>query len=169
MSTPNRNVVVRRPRKATPIADIEKQFHLFVTNWRMAAVAGKARDKARDNVKAWFDKGGDSDHEISVNENGSQIVAFDEPVLVDGVRITGLENRRTVTSGLDLDRVDAWLESLPKGKREELSRRLYREVTDTVFQPDELFKLQQEGVISEPVMDSLFETDVKWALCVTKD
>lgn len=169
MSTPNRNVVVRRPRRTVPIADIEKQFHLFITNWRMATVAGKNRDKARDLVKAWFDKGGDAEHEIAVNENGSQILVFDEPVLVDGVRVTGLENRRTPISELDLELVDAWLDSLPEAKREEYSKRLYREVTDTVFEPDELFKLQQEGALTEAAMDSLFSTDVKFALCVTKD
>lgn len=169
MTVPNRNVVVRRPRKTAPLADIEKAFHDFIYNWRTATTAGKSRDKARDLIKAWFDKGGDGEHEIAVNENGSLIVAFDEPVLVDGVRVTGLENRRTVTSELDLDKVDAWLDSLPKAKRDELSKRLYKQVTDTVFDPDELFKLQQEGALSEAAMDSLFSTDVKFALCVTKD
>lgn len=169
MATPNRSVAVRRPRRVTPLVDIDKQIHTFIFNWRTATTAGKARDKARDLVKEWFSKGGDADHEIAVNENGSQVLTLDEPVLVDGVKVTGLENRRTVTSELDLDLVDAWLESLPGAKREELAKRLFVEVTDTVFQPDELFKLQQEGVISEAVMDSMFTTDEKWALCITKD
>jgi len=169
MAVPQRNIVVRRPRNVVPIRDIERHFHDFAFNWRTASAAGKARDKARDHIKAWFAKGGDGKYEIAVNENGSQLIELDEPIEVDGVRITGLENRRTVTSELDLELVDAWLESLPEDKRLAYSARLYRQVTDTVFEPNELFKLQQEGALSEAAMDSLFTTSESWALCVTKD
>jgi hypothetical protein len=168
-ATKNNTVAVRRPRRVTPITDIEKQFLLFITNWRSATTAGKARDRARDLIKKWFEGGGDADHEITVNDNGSLIVEFEEPVAVDGVKVLGLENRRTETSELDLDAVDEWLESLPEAQRKALSSRLYKRVVDHVFQPDELFKLNQEGVLSDEELDALFETNVTWALCVTKE
>lgn len=162
------SVPTRRPRNATPIRDIDKEFLLFATHRRAAKVAGTARDKARDFIKAWFDNGGDADHEITFNENGSKIVEFDEPVVIDGQRVVGIENRRTDRSELDLDKVDEWLDSLPEAQRRELTRKLYREVRDTVFQPDELFKLQQEGILSEKQMDGLYSTATTWALCVTE-
>lgn len=162
-------VAIKRPRRTAPLVDFDKQALMFITNWSTARSAGKARDKARDFVKAWFAKGGDPDHEITVNENGSQIVEFAEPVLVDGKKVLGLENRRTVRSELDLDLVDEWLDSLPEAQREALSRKLYKKVVEHVFQPDALFALQQEGVITEEQLDALFSTTETWALCVTED
>ena len=160
-----RTTAVRRPRRVTPLVDVDKQFHTFAYNWRTATVAGKARDKARDAIKAWFEKGGDSEHEITFNDNGSQLVEFDEPILADGVTITGLENRRTETSELDLDKVDELLDTLPADVR----KRVVKKVTEYIVDPDELFKLNQEGVIKDDQLDALFSTDIKWALCVTKD
>ena len=160
-----RTPTVRRPRRPQPIQDIERQFLLFTSNWRTATTAGKARDKARDHIKAWFAAKGDADHEITVNENGSQIVEFDEPLLVDGVKILGLENRRTETSTLDLDEVDDLLDQLPESVR----KRVVKKVVDYIVDPDELYKLNQEGVITDEQLDALFTTEVGWSLCVTKD
>ena len=128
-------------------------------------MAGKTRDKARDQIKAWFDRGGDSDHEIAVNENGSQILEFEAPLMVDGVKVTGLENRRTLTNELDLDKVDDLLDTLPEAVR----KRVVKKVVDFIVDPDELFKLNQEGVIKDEQLDALFTPDVKWSLCVVKD
>lgn len=156
---------VRRPRRVQPLQDVEKQFLAFTSNWRTATQAGEARDKARDLIKSWFASGGDAEHEITVNENGSQIVEFDEPLLVDGVKILGLENRRTETSTLDLDLVDELLDTLPEAVR----KRVVKKVTDYIVDPDELYKLNQEKVITDEQLDELFTTEVGWSLCVTKD
>lgn len=162
-------VRVSRPRRTTPILNIDKEFLLFVTNWRTATTAGNARDKAKQAIKRWFESGGDGDHEVMVNENGSQIIEFTEPVAVDGVKVTGLENRRTAVTELDLDRVDEWLESLDEETRAAYSKLLFKKVTDYVFQPNALFALQQQGKITEEQLDALMSTSVSWALCVTKD
>lgn len=159
----------RRPRRPVPVADIEKTFLQFVTSHRTVATAKKSLEKSRDVIKEWFEKGGDADHEITVNDQGSQLVEFDEPVTIDGVRIIGLENVRRQSDDLDLDKVDAWLESLPEDQRMALSGRLYKPVTDLVFQQDELYRLNQEEVITDAVLDSLFTTTTSYALTVKKD
>lgn len=158
-----------RPRRTTPITDISKEFLTFCTSWRTATTEGKKRDKARDRIKEWFEKGGDADHEITVNDQGSQLVEFDEPVVIDGVRITGLENVRRQSDDLDLDKVDAWLDSLPEDTRKALAKKLYKPVTDYLFQQDALYALNQAGVITDAVLDSLFTTNLTWALTVKKD
>lgn len=170
MSTPSttRTVAARRPRKVTPIHDIEKQFLLFISAWRAATAAGKARDKASAVIKAWFERGGDSDHEISVNDNGSLGYDFPEPVLLDGVTVTGLEAVRRESSELDLDLLDEYLDKLPEGRRAELTRKLYKRVTDTVFQPDALFALNQSGEITDDDLDSFYTTSTTYALTVKK-
>ena len=168
-STAATRTPARRPRRVTPLHDIERSFLEFVTFWRTASVAGKKRDKARDHIKEWFEKGGDADHEITVNDQGSELVEFAEPLVLDGVTVTGLENVRKQSDELDLDKVDAWLDSLPEEQRKALAKKLYKPVTDYVFQQDALFRLQQEGVITEELMDSLYTTDITWALTVKKD
>jgi hypothetical protein len=164
-TTPSNTVRVSRPRNPQPVADIQKHFLAFTSNWRTATQAGKARDKARDVIKAWFEAGGDGTYEITANDNGSQLIEFDEPLLVDGVKILGLENRRTETNELDLDLVDDLLDSLPEAVRKRVVKKVVSYETD----PNELFKLNQEGVISDAQLDGLFTPDIKWALCVTKD
>lgn len=160
----------RRPRRVTPLVDVEKSFLEFVTYWRTATTAGRKRDAARDRIKAWFDKGGDAEHEVTVNDQGSLLVEFDDPIQLDGVTVTGLENVRKESSELDLDKVDAWLDSVSdEATRKALAKRLYKPVTDYVFQQDQLYRLQQEGVISEELLDSLFTTEITWALTVKKD
>lgn len=158
-------VTVRRPKRPVPIADIQKDFLAFATAWRTAHAATRVRDAARDRIKGWFEAGGDADHEITINDNGSQLIEFDEPLLVDGVKILGLENRRTETNELDLDLVDDLLDTLPQAVRNRVVKKVVSYETD----PNELFKLNQEGVISDEQLDALFTPDVKWALCVTKD
>lgn len=170
MTVPARNVVVRRtaatrtPR--TPLVAIDQLFHSFLFNWGQAKDAGTQRDKDRDRIKKWFDGGGDADHEITVNENGSPAVEFDKPLTIGGRTFRGLENRRTVTTGIDPDLVDEWLEDLPQAEREKLAKRLYKREVVFTFQPDVLFALNQEGVIDDKTMDSFTAVDVKYALNV---
>jgi hypothetical protein len=170
MTVPSgRIVAVRRPRNTAPIEDIEREFHTYVTNWRIASKAGAARDKANKKIKEWFAGGIFGQRNVTVNENGSLILEFDVPLEVDGAKILGLENRRTVTPELDLDRVDEWLATLPKAKQTEYRKRLYKQVVTEEFDPDELYALQQSGALTESTLDAMFDNKVSWALCVTKD
>lgn len=170
MATPSpaRTVAARRPRKVTPIQDIEKLFHTFVYNWRTATLSGKNRDKAALAIKAWFERGGDADHEVTVNDNGSLAYEFDEAIVLDGVTVTGLEAVRKESSTLDLDAVDAWLDKQPAAQRAKLTKQLYKTVTDVVFQPDALYALNQQGVISDADLDALYNTSTTYALTVKK-
>ena len=161
--------VSRRTR--TPLVDIQKEFHDFLHNWAVATDAGNLRDKAKGKIKKWFETGGDG--EVTVNGNGSQFSEFEVPLEIDGRKITGLENRRSATPRLDVDKVDAWLESLPQAQREKLSARLYERVVDYRFKEDELYALNQEGIVPDDLLDpnndgGFITTDVTWSLHVTK-
>jgi hypothetical protein len=164
-----RIVAVRRPRSTAPIEDIEREFHTFLHNWRTAKTAGNARDKANKVIKSWFSSGIFGPRKVTVNENGSQILEFDSPLDIDGKKILGLENRRTVTPELDLDLVDAWLDTLPAAKRKEYRAKLYQRVVSEEFNPDALYALQQGGALTETELDAMFDNKVSWALCVTED
>lgn len=161
--------VRRRPANPTPVSDIEQQFHLFLNGWRAAKTAGNIRDKANKAIKAWFAAGIFGQREVTVNENGSQLLEFEVPLEIDGKKILGLENRRTVTPELDLDKVDAWIASLPKAKQAGVRAKLYQQVVTEEFDADALYAMQQSGALSETELDSMFDNKVTWALCVTED
>ena len=163
-----RNATLRRaPRRTVaPLLDVEKDAHEFLFQWGVAKDAGTLRDRAKARLKKWFEGGGDGKHEITVNENGSQSLEFDEPLRIGGRTFTGLENRRTAVTHIDPDLVDEWLESLPQAEREALSKRLLQREVVYTLQIAELYVLNQEGVISDEVLDSFSATDVTWALNV---
>jgi len=171
MTQPTGRIVAvrRRPANAAPISDIQQQFLLFLTNWRAAKTAGAVRDKANKAIKEWFAGGIFGGRNVTVNENGSLVLEFDAPLDIDGKKILGLENRRTVTPELDLDRVDAWLSTLPAAKRTKFRAELYKRVVSEEFDADALYALQQEGALSEAELDAMFDNRVTWALCVTED
>ncbi len=152
-----RSTAVRRPAR-TPVADIDKAIHEFLYNRSVAKNAGKLRDKARDVLKPWFDGGAGG--RATEDENGSKTVEFEAPLLIDGVKYTGLMNVRKESSELDLDLVDDLLDELGQTAR----NRVVKKVVDYVVDPDELFKLNQEGVITDEQLDALFKTTVTWAL-----
>jgi hypothetical protein len=159
-----RTPAARSRRVRTPLADITKLSLEFLTAWGTAKDAGTLRDKARDGIKAWFARGGDAEHEVTVNDNGSQLLEFPEVVEIGGRKFAGVENRRTVTSVLDPDLIDEWLESLPSAKRQKISAQILTQVTEYVLDPDALFKLNQEGVIDDDTLDGFYRSDVKWSL-----
>ena len=165
-----RNTVVRRSRAArtpaTPLPPIEQTFHSFLFNGAQAKDASTLRDKAKDQLKKWFAGGGDADHEITVNENGSQAVEFEKPLDIGGRKIRGLENRRTAVTSIDPDLVDEWLDGLPKDVRDKLSKRLLKRETVYTLQLGELYALNQEGVLDDATLDSFNTTDVTWAMNV---
>jgi len=162
-----RSPAASRSRKIrVPLVDIDKQFLGYLTAWCAVKDGTTLRDKSRDAIKKWFANGGDGDHEVTVNDNGSQLVEFPEVKEVGGRKFAGVENRRTVTSVLDPDLIDEWLETLPAAKRQKISAQILTEVKEYVLDPDELFKLNQQGVIDDDTLDSLYRTNESWALNV---
>lgn len=162
-----RNTTVRStPRRTavTPLLDFDKDAHEFLFNWGQAKDAGTLRDRAKARMKKWFDGGGDSAHEITVNENGSKAVEFAHPLTIGGRTFRGVENRRTVTTHVDPDLVDEWLDSLPQADREKISERLLKREVVYTLQLAELYALNQEGVIPDETLDSFNTTDTIWAM-----
>lgn len=159
--SPRTVAVSRRPR--TPVADVTQSFHEYLYNWNIAKHAADKRDKAKAILKRWFESGADG--KATINESGSQVYEFDEPLLIDGTKFLGLENVRRESTTLDLDKVDELLDT----KDPKVRNRVVKRVVDYIVDPDELFALNQEGLITDAEMDALYTTTVTWALGVKKD
>lgn len=146
-----------------PIADIAKQYHLFLTNWSQAKACGTARDSARDQIKGWM--AGHVGKGVEVDENGHQRVDFDVPLEVDGKKYVGLENRRTVATGFDVEAAMELVDSLPAADRKRAVKTVVTEEIDQGM----LFVLNQEGKISDDELDSCITERVTYSLNVLRD
>jgi hypothetical protein len=68
-----------------------------------------------------------------------------------------VKRERRVSVGLDEEATETLLHT--KG----LKDRVFKEVTTTVLDQDELYVLQQEGLITEEELDALFTENVSFA------
>ena len=148
-------------RRSVMPSGLEQAAHVFLHQRDRATEAGRARDDARDQIKDWLTHtnavgnftNGDED------ENGNRILPF----TVAGKRI--IAQRRVPAPTIDLDAAEKLL-------REKGGEALYdvvfkREVVRT-FDEDELFALNQKGVISDEELDALEVTgDASYALVVS--
>lgn len=168
-STNRPAVRVRRSAASrTPLTDIQKTIHSYLDSWATVKDAGTARDAANKLIKAWFARGGDG-APITVNETGSQLYEFAAPLDIGGRKFTGIENTKRTASFIDPDLVDEWLDKLPADQREAMAARLFKQVTEFQLQTEVLFTLNQEGILPDAALDSMYTTEVTWALNVKRD
>jgi hypothetical protein len=98
------------------------------------------------------------------NSDGHLDFLFDEPLNIGGVRYRGLRNQKSQGAPLlDEDRAEVLLKNL------NLRDRVAKEVTVVVWDWDELYVLNQQGLITDEQLDSLFDDpDPTWSLVVIK-
>lgn len=148
------------PRRVAVPSGLEQAAHVFLHQRDRAAEAGTARDDARDQIKDWLTHTNAAGRFTNGEEdaNGNRILPF----TVAGKRI--IAQRRVPTPTIDLDAAEKLL-------REKGGDALYdvvfkRQVVRT-FDEDELFRLNQQGVITDDELDALEVTgDPSYALVV---
>lgn len=113
--------------------------------------------KYAETLAAQAEQDGDPEGDIEFDEKGSIYIplpSFDGP----NGRVSGFKRERRVSTVFDEDKALALLEAKGDPK---LKKRAIR--TIEVIDQDEFYVLQQEGLITEPELDSLFEEKVNWA------
>jgi hypothetical protein len=109
------------------------------------------KNHLRDEISTFVDANGETD------EKGSKFWRLPAPVDVNGQTFTEVKRERRVSVGLDEEATETLLHT--KG----LKDRVFKEVTTTVLDQDELYVLQQEGLITEEELDALFTENVSFA------
>jgi hypothetical protein len=132
--------------------------HQFLFYRDEQASAEKSRGQFAATLKSYIFEEGEETPE------GHLEVLFPEPLNIGGVRYLGLRNQRTNPAPLlDEDRAQELLDQL--GLRD----RVAEEVTVTQWNWDELYVLNQQGLITDEQLDSLFdEPEPKWSLVVIR-
>jgi hypothetical protein len=95
------------------------------------------------------------------NSKGSKVIAFSEPLEVAGARYKSLQKVRKESRVLNEERA---LEYLLKDQAFEAAI-----VTVHHVDQDALWEYFVEGLISQEVLDSFFDTTITWAFSPTKE
>ena len=132
--------------------------HQFLFARDEQAKAEKSRGKFSKQLKDFIAEEGEE------TADGHLEVLFPEPLTIGGVTYLGLRNQRTNPQPLlDTERAEALLEKLG------LTDKVAEEVTVVQWNWDELYVLNQQGLISDADLDSLFdEPEPRWSLTVIK-
>ena len=135
-----------------------RQAHQFLFYRAEQAKATTRRDKLSKSLKEYIAANGEETPE------GHLEVLFSDPLTIDGVAYLGLRNQRTNPQPLlDTERAEKLLDNLG------LKDRVAEEVTVIQWHWDELYVLNQQGLISDEDLDSLFDApEPRWSLVVIK-
>jgi hypothetical protein len=141
---------VEKPINLDPENPIEKVRQFLVLKFQETQVVTR-KNHLRDEISAFVDATGETD------EKGSKFWKLPAPIEVNGQRFTEVKREKRTSVGLDEDAVETLVNE--KGIRD----RVYKEVTTTVLDQDELYVLNQEGVISDEELDALFTENISYA------
>jgi hypothetical protein len=109
------------------------------------------KNKLRDEISVYVDNIGE------VDEKGSKFWTLPSPIEINGQKFTEVKRERRVSIGLDAEAADVLLTA--KGLRD----RVFKPVTTEVLDQQELYVLNQEGLLSDEELDGLFTEDVAFA------
>lgn len=137
-----------------------RKAHQYLSFRAQAANLDKVKDPLGKELKAHIAQSGELD------ANGNVDLLFPEPLTIDGETFLGLRNQKIQPAPLvDEEKVDELLATLPP----EIRERVVREVTITVRDDDELYVLNQEGLITDDQLDGvMFTPEPRYSLVVIK-
>jgi hypothetical protein len=132
-----------KPINLDPENPIEKVRQFLSLKFQEAQIVTR-KNKLRDEVSAFVDANGETD------EKGSKFWKLPSVIEVNGQRFTEVKREKRVSISLDEDAVEELVNR--KGIRD----RVFKEITTTVLDQDELYVLNQEGLIDDAELDALF-------------
>lgn len=144
---------VKRRERPVRLGTLSAMVYQWAVLKHEVKTLGTEQTRLRDSLLAHLAENGE------VDEKGSQFITLPDPIVVGVDRIGAIKRERRASTSLNLDAA----EELLAGKGKTILARCQKEVTTVVFDQDELYVLNQEGLISDEELDSLFETNVTWA------
>lgn len=115
------------------------------------------RENLRDNLKKWVMENGESD------ENGNILWVFSKPLISGSDKITGLMAQRRISEFVNEDTAFGIADKY--GIRDQVINKIITEELDF----DALYRLNQQGIVSDEDIDSIIEFSETFALVKIKD
>jgi len=107
--------------------------------------------------------------EAETNSRGSHVIAFSEPLEVNGKRYASLQKQRKTSKVLNEERVLQFLNAKADEGQLEDERYLEPVILVQHVDHDALWDLFSRDLITEAEWDSLFDVTVTWAFAPTKE
>ncbi len=146
-----------------PVDDLLKAAHTFLFSKDQQDNYTERRSSSRELLLARLLHPENTD-EFRLDDKGNRYYDFDDPIFIGGKAYSGLQAQRRVYSEIDL----GGAEHLMRRLGQELFDRVFRQVTIRQFSEDDLYLLNQEGVVSDAELDDLIIEKETWALVAVK-
>lgn len=143
---------IERPISLNQAAPWEKTRQFLVLKLQGEDITTR-KNKLRDDVSLHVDAVGELD------EKGSKFWKLEPPIDVNGQRFTEVKRERRVSVSLDEEKT----QELLAAKGPKVRDRVYKPVTEFHLDQDELYVLNQEGLITDAELDGLFAENVTFA------
>jgi hypothetical protein len=151
------------------LSDLEKSAHEFLFNRDSAGRAGTIRDTARDILKGWLTLKNAAGKMVNgeVDDKGNRTLYFDEPLTIGEKTYTGVQaQRKEPAQFVDEDAA----EKLLKSKGQKFYDAVFKRQVIRVFSEDDLYVLNQRGIVTDEELDSLLKSgDPSYALVVVTE
>lgn len=148
--------MVREVSKRTS-ASITRKAKQFIFLRNEEKVIKSRKEQERDAIKQWMQNNAETDHD------GHQYFYLPETVSVGGESFNKLKNERKVSRYISEEKLIELAEE--KGVRDRIVKVIEIEVVDQ----DEVYVLNQEGIISDDELDGVYEENVTFALVPIKE
>lgn len=171
-------------RARNSVSSAARAAHTFIFQRDIAQTANKAMKEARTGIQAFLLPDPENEelnpNSVRIDEKGHRYYDFDAPVEINGVRYKGLRFQRGVSANISLDKVREFFDCLHNGepdpiwskaereRRAELKKSVYKPVTTWEWDFEELYRLNQEGKLTDDELDSFTQTNITWSLNVEK-
>lgn len=147
--------MVTKVKRATAL-NPEQVFSEHIVLKREASTISTRANALKDRLKKWFQES--ASDEVYENENGSKFFDFSSTISDGKDEYKGMELRRSVSTVFDEDTAETILKR--KG--------VYEEALTPVLDQDKIYRLVQEGKISEKDLDKMFEQKESFAFWPVK-
>lgn len=151
-----------------PLSELKKTAHTFLFNRGRAEDYGKIRDEAKAFLKDWFLAVNTSGRMVNgeVDDKGNRTLWFDDPLTIGDVTYTGVQaQRKEPTPVIDTDAAA----DLLREKGSEFYEQVFKRQVTRVFSEDDLYTLNQEGVVTDDELDALLVVgNTSYAIVVVK-
>lgn len=137
-----------------------KLAHEFTYNRGIETRAKREKERARDGLKAFLLDSEDS----RVDENGHRYLDLETPIPDGDDLVLSIRAQRNVSSSIDLDKAAEIL----RDKGQAVYDRVFRRVVRREFDENELYAVNQAGLVTDDELDSMIIENVTYSLGTVK-
>jgi hypothetical protein len=137
-----------RPDSMTRLA------HLFVYNRYQESKVRHDKETARDAIKDYLM----NDENARIDEYGHRYLDLSAPIPDGDALVTAIRATRNVSASIDLDLAAILL------REKDLYDRVFKRVVTREFDENELYALNQQGLVSDEELDSMIIENVTYSI-----